>query len=308
LKKFDEGRNDLTSSIDETSIREFIKANQFPIVVEFNPQTATKIFGGNIKVHTLLFVSQQSDDYEKLREEFHTAAKEFRGKTHFVLVDTDEATNERILQFFGLKKTDVPAVRLVTLKDEMLKFKPDSSDIESNVLKTFVNDFFDGKLKPHLLSEEIPEDWDKNPVKVLVGKNFHKVAKDKTKTVLAVLVAPWCGHCKQLTPIYEELGEKYKDNPDVIVAKMDATTNELEDIKIQSYPTIKLFPKDSDEVIDYSGARTVEGLSKFIDSNGKEDGKTPPPTEETVEPTEEAGKDEEAGKGEEAHEDLETFF
>jgi protein disulfide-isomerase A1 len=99
-----------------------------------------------------------------------------------------------------------------------------------------------------------------------------------------------CGHCKQLTPIYEQLGEKYKDRSDVIIAKMDGTANEVENIKIQSFPTIKfvvsvvitmrctslysllirLFPKDSTDVIDYQGERTVDALSKFIDSDGKE--------------------------------------
>jgi protein disulfide-isomerase A1 len=296
LKKFDEGRNDLTATIDENSIREFIQGNQLPLVVDFNAETAQKIFGGDIKVHVLLFGSKKSNDYETFREEFKTAGKQFRGKTLFVSIDADDEENERVLEFFGLKLSDVPAVRLITLKDEMSKYKPDSSDITSGVLTDFVNAFFDGKLKPHLLTQEIPEDWDKAPVKILVGKNFYEVVNDKKKTVLVTFIAPWCGHCKQLAPIYELLGEKYKDNADVVIAKMDATANELEDIKIQSFPTIKLFPKDSDEVIDYQGERTLEGLTKFIDSNGKEAGKLP---EETAEQTEEA--DEEL---EPTHEDL----
>lgn len=296
LKNFDEGRNELTTTIDEASIRDFIQTNQLPIVIDFTPETAQKIFGGEIKVHVIFFASKKSSEFGKMKEEFQTAAKEFRGKTLFVSIDSDDEENERVLEFFGLKNDDLPTIRLITLKDDMKKFKPETKEISSKVLIEFVRAFFDGKLKPHLLTQEIPDDWDKSPVKILVGKNFHQVALDKKKTVLVTFIAPWCGHCKQLTPIYEQLGEKYKENPDVVVAKMDATANELEDIKIQSFPTIKLFPKDSDEAIDFYGERTVEALSKFIDSEGKEGAKIP---EETAEQTEEADEEHEAG-----HEDL----
>lgn len=40
--------------------------------------------------------------------------------------------------------------------------------------------------------------------------------------------APWCGHCKKLAPQYDEVAEKLKGVESVIVAKMDATANEVD--------------------------------------------------------------------------------
>ncbi|CAF4933582.1 unnamed protein product, partial [Rotaria sp. Silwood1] len=51
LKKFDEGRNDLTATIDEGSIREFIQANQLPIVVDFNAEVRENYTSRTFVVH-----------------------------------------------------------------------------------------------------------------------------------------------------------------------------------------------------------------------------------------------------------------
>jgi len=50
---------------------------------------------------------------------------------------------------------------------------------------------------------------------------------------------------------------------------MDATVNELEHTKISSFPTIKLYKKGNNEVVEYGGERTLAGLTKFVESGGE---------------------------------------
>ena len=63
-------------------------------------------------------------------------------------------------------------------------------------------------------------------VKVAVAKNFEELVTKSEKDVLVEFYAPWCGHCKKLTPIYDELGEKMAEE-NVEIVKMDATANDV---------------------------------------------------------------------------------
>lgn len=65
-----------------------------------------------------------------------------------------------------------------------------------------------GEIEPYLKSEAVPESNDK-PVKIAVAKNFDDIViNNKEKDVFIEFYAPWCGHCKKLSPIWDELGEK----------------------------------------------------------------------------------------------------
>jgi len=289
FKTFDEGQVTYDGEADESIIKKFIQSNSLPLLVEFNHETAQKIFGGEIKSHLLLFLNKGDETYKEVTEAARSVAKPFREQVLFVTIDANEEDHQRILEFFGMKKSEVPAARLIKLEEDMAKYKPQSEELTADNLKQFVQDFLDGKLKQHLLSQDLPEDWNKNPVQVLVASNFDSVAKDTEKDVLVEFYAPWCGHCKQLEPIYEKVAEHFKENSDVVIAKMDSTINELETIKVTSFPTIKLFKKETNEIIEYNGPRNFEGLTKFVETGGI-DGAVP--EEEQQEETDDSPKDE----------------
>lgn len=292
FKQFDEGKVVFDKEFDEATLKKFVTAQAMPLVVDFNHDSAQTIFGGEIKNHLLMFLSKEAGHFDKYVEPAREIAKKFRDQILFVSINADEEDHARILEFFGMKKDEVPAMRIIQLQEDMAKFKPDAPELESANIESFVQKFFDGKLKQHLLSQEAPEDWNKTPVWTLTANKFDEVAFDKSKDVFVEFYAPWCGHCKQIAPIWDQLGEKFKDSETVIVAKMDATANELEHTKITSFPTIKLFKKGDNEAVDYTGERTLEGFTKFLESGGLEDAAGVPDVEEVPVDEEDHKKDE----------------
>ncbi|KAG4069119.1 hypothetical protein HA402_008430 [Bradysia odoriphaga] len=210
---------------------------------------------------------------EKYVQPLRDTAEQYRGKILFIALDTDVADHQRILDFFNIKKDTVPTIRLVLfVNGANKKYRQKVDDLSPESIRSFIQDGMDGKLKVEVLSDSLPEDWDKAPVKTLVGNNFEEVAFDANKDVFVSFYSPWSDDSKKLAPIFDELGEKYKDSETVVIAKFDATSNELdpEQPKIDSYPTLRLYKKGDNEVSYYTGQLSVDAFVKFIESGGEE--------------------------------------
>mmetsp|Transcript_458 Transcript_458/g.910 ORF Transcript_458/g.910 Transcript_458/m.910 type:complete len:227 (-) Transcript_458:308-988(-) len=79
--------------------------------------------------------------------------------------------------------------------------------------------------------------------------------------------APWCGHCKSLGPVWEELDQRIQEsNPQsgILLAKVDATkeTELANRFKIRSYPTLKYFADR--KLFTYKGSRNIDALYEFV--------------------------------------------
>ena len=86
------------------------------------------------------------------------------------------------------------------------------------------------------------------------------------KAVLLDFWAEWCGPCKMIAPLLEEVAVDYGDKLAVVKLNVDENPNTAQKFGIRSIPTLILF-KDGQVQAQKMGAMPKSQLEEFVDTN-----------------------------------------
>ncbi len=75
----------------------------------------------------------------------------------------------------------------------------------------------------------------------LTSQNFQKEVKESNKTVLIDFYADWCGPCKMMSPIIDEIAEEANNDIKVCKLNVDEASDVASEYGIMSIPTLIIF-------------------------------------------------------------------
>lgn len=258
----------MSEDISTTSVARFVKENKNPIVIEFDMNVVQEVFNSDLGKVAYLFA--EADD--NAHAAFKKVAEANRGSMVFV---TGDKSHDRVNNYVGVEDGHFP--RLVIMdtaaRGNMKKFPLITEDaLTEENLSDHVSSFLKGELKAHFKSEAIPAE-NSEPVTVVVGDSFNDIVLDEAKDVLLEVYAPWCGHCKKLAPAWDQLGEEFSGDANIVVAKMDGTLNEVDGLEASGFPTLKFYPAEAGKTaasgLAYNGGREFADLKTYLQDNRK---------------------------------------
>lgn len=103
-------------------------------------------------------------------------------------------------------------------------------------------------------------------ITTLTNDNFETVLKDAATPVLVDFWAEWCGPCKTIAPVLEELATEYAGRLTIAKLNVDDHREATEKFNIRGIPTLILF-KNGEAEATKVGALSKSQLAAFLDSN-----------------------------------------
>lgn len=100
-------------------------------------------------------------------------------------------------------------------------------------------------------------------MKEITGDSFKQDVLESKKIVLVDVWAPWCGPCRGMAPILDEIAEEIKDWAEVVKLNADEEMDLVEKLGVSGLPTFLIY-KNGEKVGSSVGATTKSNLLSVI--------------------------------------------
>eukprot|EP00732_Lithocolla_globosa_P004579 Lithocolla_globosa_v1_NODE_4305_length_1466_cov_26.164422.p1 type:complete len:449 gc:universal NODE_4305_length_1466_cov_26.164422:1411-65(-) len=258
-KQFDERKMDYNGDMD--GLVEWLTVNSIPTMDDIGPDNY-QFYIDSGKPLAYLFIGDDTDR-STVGPQVEQVARILKGKMNFVYIDAAQYGGHA--DNLNLKVGQWPAFAVSNTENGQ-KF-PISQDTQltTETVLQHCEGVLSGAIKSSIKSQTPPVE--QGNVVVVTGNTYADIVL-QNKAVFIEFYAPWCGHCKKLAPVWDELGDALATNPDIVIAKMDYTENDLpadSPFQIKGFPTLKFFSADN-SVVEYEGDRSLEGFLEFVES------------------------------------------
>ncbi|KAL8272954.1 hypothetical protein Esti_003122 [Eimeria stiedai] len=274
-------------------LRTFVRQWLFPVVSLFDSESIGDAFFRDPRPKFVLLVdsekhgalleeAEEANPKDPLLAAFRAVAAKHRASVAATVSGNKKTFGRQLFSVLGVEDETLPQVRLMLINNNSegkhkptLKFRPsaplpsvaaeggDRQKLEE-ALSSFVSGVLSRELSPYFRSEappEVPEG--KGSVRTLVASTFAaEIAKEPN--VLVEFYAPWCGFCRKMEPAYKELARRVAGVSGLLIARIDATRNEVEGVQVAGYPTVYLYRRGHGEPLLYAGDRSTRDMLEWL--------------------------------------------